>query len=127
LFNESLNWASYSGIFLILIWIPAITSGVFRIWFTLGRRAEPSPKVILRTFFIVFLTTGRAFCIPIAGGILFFQGSKLDPVLQFGQLLLVAGIAVEIIPTLINDYQRWKSGVVKDSSIISEKIQPSDK
>ena len=125
--NASLNWASIAGLFLILIWIPAIASGVFRIWFTLSRRADTSPRVIFKTLFIIFLTTGRAFCIPLAGGILFFQGWRLDPILQFGQSLLVIGIAVEMVPSFIEDYQSWRSRIGRASATISVKKQPSDK
>ena len=125
--NASLNWASIAGIFLIIIWIPAIESGVFQIWFTLNRRADTSPKVILKTFFIIFLTTGRAFCIHLAGGIMFFQGWRLDPILQFGMSLLVLGIAVEMIPSFINDYQGWRSRIGRASATILVNKQPSDK
>ena len=125
--NSSLNWASIAGIFLIIIWIPAIASGVFQIWFTLNRRADTSPKVILKTFFVIFLTTGRAFCIPLAGGIMFFQGWRLDPILQFGMSLLVLGIAVEMIPSFINDYQGWRSRIGRASATILVNKQPSDK
>ena len=125
--NASLNWASIAGIFLIIIWIPAIASGLFQIWFTLNRRADTSPRVILKTFFIILLTTGRAFCIPLSGGILFFQGWRLDPILQFGMLLLVVGIAVEMIPSFINDYQGWRSRVGRASATILVEKQPSDK
>ena len=125
--NASLNWASIAGLFLILIWIPAIASGIFRIWFTLTRRTDKSPIVILKTLFIIFLTTGRAFCIPLAGGILFFQGWRLDPILQVGQSLLVIGIAVEIVPSFIDDYQKWKSRTNKVSTSISVKEQNSVK
>ena len=125
--NASLNWASIVGLFLILIWIPAIASGIFRIWFTLSRRVDTSPRVILKTLFIIFLTTGRSFCIPLAGGILFFQGWRLDPILQFGQSLLVIGIAVEMVPSFIDDYQSWRSRIGRASASISVKKQPSDK
>ena len=125
--NASLNWASITGLFLILIWIPAIASGVFRIWFTLSRRADTSPSVIFKTLFIIFLTIGRAFFIPIAGGILFFQGWRLDPILQFGQSLLVIGIAVEMVPTFIYDYQSWRSRNCRASATISVRKQPIDK
>ena len=125
--NASLNWASIAGLFLILIWIPAIASGVFRIWLTLSRRADTSPRVIFKTLFIIFLTTGRAFCIPLAGGILFFQGWRLDPILQFGQSLLAIGIAVEMVPSFIDDYQNWRSRNGRASATISIKKQPSDK
>ena len=125
--NASLNWASIAGLFLILIWIPAIASGVFRIWFTLSRRADTSSRVILKTLLIILLTTARAFCIPLAGGILFFQGWRLDPILQVGQSLLVIGIVVEMGPSFIDDFQKWKSRDSQLSTSISAKKQNPDK
>ena len=101
------------------MWIPAIASGVFRIWFTLTRRVDKSPIVILKTLFIIFYTIGRAFLIPLAGGILFFQGWRLDPILQIGQVLLVFGIAGEMIPSFISDYQKWRSRASNVSTSIS--------
>ena len=111
--NASLNWASIAGLCLILIWIPAIASGVFRIWLTLTKRAEKTPVVILKTLFIIFYTIGRAFMIPLAGGILFFHGWRFDPILQLTQIILVIGIAGEIVPSFINDLQNWRSRTSK--------------
>ena len=57
---------------------------------------------------------------------MFFQGWRLDPILQFGMSLLVLGIAVEMIPSFINDYQGWKSRIGRASSTILVNKQPSD-
>ena len=65
--NASLNWASIIGILLVLLWIPVATSGIFLIWFILNRRADTLPKVLIKTFLIIFQTIGRAFFIPLAG------------------------------------------------------------
>ena len=99
--NASLNWASIVGILLVLLWIPAVTSGIFRIWFVLNRRADTSPRVLIKTFLIIFQTIGRAFFIPLAGVIFFFQGWRLDPILQLACALLAGGIAVEMVPLFI--------------------------
>ena len=106
--NASLNWASIAGLFLILIWIPAIAYGVFRIWTTLNKRADKTPIVILKILFEIFYIIGRAFMIPLAGGILFFQGWRLDPQLQLAQVILVFGIAGEMVPPFINDFLSWR-------------------
>ena len=106
--NASLNWASIAGLFLILIWIPAIAYGVFRIWTTLNKRADKTPIVILKILFEIFYIIGRAFMIPLAGGILFFQGWRLDPILQLTQVILVFGIAGEMVPPFINDFLSWR-------------------
>ncbi len=125
--NVSLNWASISGLFLILIWIPAIASGIFRIWITLTRRVDKTPIVILKTLFIIFYTIGRAFLIPLAGGVLFFQGWRLDPTLQLTQVILVFGIAGEMVPSFLDDFKSWRSRSSKVSASIPVKKLPSDK
>ncbi len=106
--NASLNWASIAGLFLILIWIPAIAYGVFRIWITLNKRADKTPIVILKILFEIFYIIVRAFMIPLAGGILFFQGWRLSPELQLTQIILVFGIAGEMVPPFINDFLSWR-------------------
>jgi len=106
--NASLNWASIVGILLVLLWIPAVISGIFRIWFVLNRRADSSQRLLIKTFLIIFQTIGRAFFIPLAGVIFFFQGWRLDPILQFACALLAGGIAVEMVPSFIDDYLGWK-------------------
>ena len=126
--NASLNWASIAGLFLILIWIPAIAYGVFRIWTTLTKRADKTPIVILKILLEIFYIIGRAFMIPLAGGILFFQGWRLSPELQLTQVILVFGIAGEMIPPFINDFQSWrKSRASKVSSSISLREENQEK
>ena len=92
-----LNIVSIAGLLLFLVWIPAATSGIFQIWFTLNRRADTSPRVIFNTFVRVFQTIGRTLCIPLARVIFSFQGWRLDTILQFGILLLIGGLVVEMI------------------------------
>ena len=107
--NASLNWASIVGILLVLLWIPAVISGIFRIVFVLNRRADKSPRVLIKTFLIIFQTIGRAFFIPLAGSVFFFQGWRLDPILQFACALLAGGIAVEMVSSFIDDFLRWRN------------------
>ena len=124
--NASLNWASIVGILLVLLWIPAVTSGIFRIWFVLNRRADTSPRVLIKTFLIIFQTIGRAFFIPLAGLVLFFQGWRLDPILQFACALLAGGIAVEMVPSFIDDYQGWRKRTGRATAAIVVNSQPDD-
>lgn len=58
---------------------------------------------------------------------MFFQGWRLDPILQFGMSLLVLGIAVEMIPSFINDCQGWRSRIGRASATILVNKQLSDK
>ena len=124
--NASLNWTSIVGILLVLLWIPAVISGIFRIWFVLNRRADLSPRVLIKTFLIIFQTIGRAFFIPLAGGIFFFQGWRLDPILQLACDLLAGGIAVEIVPSFIDDYQGWRKRTGRATAAIVINSQPDD-
>ena len=73
--NASLNWASIVGIVLAV-------GGAF-LYFM--RNFKPA---LARDYDVFFAAVGL-----LCGGILFFQGWRLDPILQFGQFLL-AGTTV---------------------------------
>ena len=73
--NASLNWASFVGIVL------AVCGG--GLYFL--RSFKPA---LARDYDVFFAAIGL-----LCGGILFFQGWRLDPILQFGQFLL-AGTTV---------------------------------
>ena len=93
--NASLNWSSLIGLLLMLWSIPSAAMGAFQIFFVLQRRSDTSPQVIIKTIFLVFQSLGRLIGMPLCGSILFFQGWRLDPILQFGVMLLGIGIVVE--------------------------------
>ncbi len=46
--------------------------------------------------------------LPLCGLILFFQGWRLDPILQFAMFLLAIGIVFESAAGIIGDYQKWR-------------------
>lgn len=106
--NASLNWASIVGIFLLLYAVVAAPSSVAQIVFLLGRRADLTPVVIVQTVLRLIQAVGRFVALPLCAGILFFQGWRLDPILQFGQFLLAMGLIVESAPGILADYQHWK-------------------
>ena len=106
--NASLNWSSLSGCLLVLFWLPATISGVYQLWFILTRRSDVSPPILLQSAWRIILILGRGFAIPGAGLILFFQGWRLDPILQLGTSLLVFGVLVEITPGFYYDYKLWR-------------------
>ena len=124
--NASLNWASIVGILLVFWWMPEVTSGIFRIWFVLNRSADTSPRLLIKTFLIIFQIIGRAFFIPLAGVVFFFQGWRLDPILQFACALLAGGIAVEMVPSFIDDYQGWRKRTGRATAAIVVDSQPDD-
>ena len=81
--NASLHWASIVGIVLV----------AFGLYLFYLRSAKPSISRDLDPF--MGLTA------MLCGGILFFQGWRLDPILQFSQFLL-AGSNVFLIYILFN-------------------------
>ena len=94
MFNAPLNWASISALGLILFWIPLYLISLIHVdWLSrrqVGRRKSASEWIVFSVTFC-----GRAFCLPFVAGILFFQGWRLDPILQFGVVLIAAGVIAE--------------------------------
>ena len=124
--NSSLNWASATGILLALWSIPSAALGAFQIFFVLQRRADTSLQVILKTIFLIFQSLGRLIVMPLCGGILFFQGWRLDPILQFGVSLLVFLVIIESFSGILVDYQKWRARPRKATASAGVKHQPSD-
>tara|TARA_Y100001968_G_scaffold252102_1_gene237456 strand:+ start:25 stop:387 length:363 start_codon:yes stop_codon:yes gene_type:complete len=107
--NASINWASLCGIILALYGIPAGILGFVQLVFILQKRADISSALILKSILLVFRSLGRLLMLPLCGGILFFQGWRLDPILQFGQFLLVLGIIFESATSILSDLIKWRN------------------
>lgn len=89
--NASLNWASICGI-ILLAWTPFIAlAGVEKI----SRSGKPKALWVL--------ILGRYIFRQLTAGILFFQGWRLDPILQFAQFILVLGIIAESFYSISRD------------------------
>ena len=101
--NASLNWASICGLVLILFWIPSYLISLIHIDWLIRRDHQCRKKP---PEWLVFMVTfcGRAFCLPFVAGILFFQGWRLDPIVQFGVFLLSAGVISEASKSLLNEF-----------------------
>ena len=94
--NASLNWASIVGIVL------AVCGG--GLYFL--RSFKPA---LARDYDVFFAAIGL-----LCGGILFFQGWRLDPILQFGQFLLVFQLITQQLVLIVihkknNTYSRNNS------------------
>ena len=126
MFNASLNLSSIIGILIFLWGIPAGVLGLFQLFFVLQRRADTSPAVIGKSIFLVFQSLGRMLMLPLAGLILFFQGWRLDPILQFAVFLLAAGVIFESATGMISDYQKWRFRTGRASANIPVQQQPTD-
>ena len=107
--NASLNWASLMGLLCFSYGIVAAVLTVPQLIFILQRRADQTTQVVLKTLLTVLRGLGRALALPLVGGILFFQGWRLDPILQFAMGLLTAGVIVESATGLARDFQTWRA------------------
>ena len=116
--NASLNWASLCGIFIGIYAIPASVFSLIRLYFAINRRADASPVVITRLITNLIQALGR-FSLLICGGILFFQGWRLDPILQFGVFLLAVGVVVESVAAVASDCQEWRQRVRRAEAVIA--------
>ena len=106
--NASLNWASIVGILLFLAALPGAVAAGFQIAFLLDRRKDTSGVVVLATVWRFMMLFARLLLLPLIGGILFFQGWRLDPILQFGVFLLAAGYLSELIMSMVYEYGSWQ-------------------
>ena len=106
--NSALNWASLAGILLALYAIPACAGAFSQLYFNLNRRADTSPAVLAKLLMNMAQFAGRFVLIPV-GGILFFQGWRLDPMLQLGVFLLALGVVIESASAVVSDYQKWRA------------------
>jgi hypothetical protein len=122
----SLNLASLVGVLLFIWAIPAGIMGLFQIFFVLQRRADTSPAVIGKTILLVVQSLGRMLMLPFSGYILFFQGWRLDPVLQLMTLALGIGIIFESFSSVASDYKTWRMRTGRAIPTIAVQSQPSD-
>ena len=106
--NASLNWAAIVGILLFLAAFPGAVTAGFQIAFLLGRRKDTSGGVVLATVWRFLMLFARLLLLPLIGGILFFQGWRLDPLLQLGVFLLAAGYLSELIMSMVYEYGSWQ-------------------
>ena len=116
--NASLNWASIVGLLLALLGLVSIPTSIGNIYFLLNRRADNTSQIILLAIYKGILGVLRTVGCLLAGGILFFQGWRLDPILQFGQFLIVSLLILESAGTIFSDFIDWKKRTsIKSSSL----------
>ena len=124
--NASLNWASIVGLLVFVYGLAAAPLAFSQIFFTLQRRADTSPAVIVKTLILFVQAFGRAIGLPVVGFIMFFQGWRLDPILQFSQFMLAMGIIFESAASIASDYQKWRFRTGRATAVIAGQDQPSD-
>ena len=124
--NASLNWASISGLLLMLLWCPALVVSLRR-FDLLMDRDQPRPALQGLGFALFLITlAGRFIALPLVGSILFFQGWRLDPILQFAVALLSVGLVLESSSGIVADYNGWRARTGPATAVISVDEQPSD-
>lgn len=106
--NASVNWASLVGLVLLLAALPGAVTAGLQIAFLLGRRSDTSGGALLATVWRFSTLFARLLLLPLAGGIFFFQGWRLDPILQFGVFLLAAGYLSELAMSMAYEYNSWQ-------------------
>ena len=117
--NLSLNWASISGLLLMALWVPALVVSLRRFDLLMDRDQPSASLQGLRLALFLITLAGRCIALPLVGSILFFQGWRLDPILQFGLNLLVLGTIVESIPSIRADHRALEQRTAKDDQLSS--------
>ena len=85
--NASFNFVSLSGIVLFLVWIPSIISAVMK--------NTRDPLAYMNAAF-------RGPTLWFSALVLFFQGWRLDPILQLGVTILVANQVFTTVTEVIS-------------------------
>ena len=109
--NASLNWASITGLLLFLWGLLATPAGISQVIFyseSINRKEDRSEAFVFKLVYRVLQILGRFLGSLLVGGILFFQGWRLDPILQTGLILMVLMYIVESSNSVLNDYMKWR-------------------
>ena len=105
--GTSLSRVSVIGIILFLYGVPATAMGTGQLFFLLKRRDPKSVATLIKAGFLVVKVMGRLTILP-SGAILFFQGWRLDPILQFAVNFLALGVVYESASGFISDYYKFR-------------------
>ena len=100
--NASLNWSSLCGIVIALSSIPwAVISGL-KIARILNNGKDRTSIQTFAAIWNLLVLLSRLLLLPLIGGILFFQGWRLDPILQFSVFLFSIIYVIEIITSAVD-------------------------
>ena len=86
--NASINWASVVGIVLAIWGLISAPLAITQIVIFFKKNNKDSTS-ILKIIYIFLVTPLRFIGSLFVGGILFFQGWRLDPILQFGMFVFI--------------------------------------
>ena len=114
--NASLNWASINGLLLFLWGLLATPAGISQVIFyseSINKNEDRSEAFVFKLVYKVLQILGRFLGSLLVGGILFFQGWRLDPILQLGVFLIVLMYIMESANSVLSDYMTWKRNRIK--------------
>ncbi len=114
--NASLNWASITGLLLFLWGLFATPAGISQVIFyseSFSKKEGRSEIIVFKIVYRVLQVLGRFLGSFLVGGILFFQGWRLDPILQFGMSLMVLMYIMESANSVLKDYIKWRRNIKK--------------
>ena len=109
-----LNWASLWGLLLMALWVPVLLVSLRRFDVLMDRDQPRESLQGLGLVWLLVTLAGRCIALPLVGLILFFQGWRLDPLLQFGLTMLVWGTIVESIPSIRADHRALQQRSAED-------------
>jgi hypothetical protein len=124
--TASLNLASICGIALFLWWLLAVPAACYQLWFILTRRADTSPSVVAKSLITAAIGLGRLVGLPLTGFILFVQGWRLDPILQFAVIILCILLVAESSASIASDFAQWRRRLGRAVAVIRVDEQPRD-
>ena len=106
--NASLNWASILCIGLIIWSLHMSFMILWQFIFVLNKRSEINKKVFFQTVYLAYLFLFRSILIPAAGLSIFFQGWRLDPIVQILLFIIILTYMFSSFKNLFFDFQRWQ-------------------
>ena len=96
------------------LWVPALLVSLRRFDVLMDRDQPRESLQGLGLVWLLVTLAGRCIALPLVGLILFFQGWRLDPLLQLGLTMLVWGTIVESIPSIRADHRALQQRSAED-------------
>lgn len=107
-FNGIVNFASLAGIILLLFSLPAALAAAMQIRFLIGCRKERATAIVFAIVLQFIYLFARLLGLPLIGGILFFQGWKLEPIFGFTFFLLGLAYISELVINFKSQRDAWR-------------------
>ena len=106
--SGTVNFASLTGIILLMFSLPAALAAAMRIRFLIGCRKERTTAIVFATVLQFIYLFARLLGLPLIGGILFFQLWKLDSIFGFAFFLLGLAYISELVVNFKSQRDAWR-------------------